>query len=100
MNKNYYKCVGCGECVDATENHGQCENCGGTKWIPCTDTDNIQLTADEQIEKLYKEPMPENLRADLIDEGIKTLEAAYVQGFRHGLAELKMRLAEPPNEKS
>ncbi len=36
--QNYYKCVGCGECVDADQTHGKCENCGGTKWLPMTDT--------------------------------------------------------------
>ena len=53
-----------------------------------------------QIIKLYKEPAPENVRADLMDEGIKTLEDAYMQGIHHGLAELKMRLAEPSNIRS
>src|ERR1019366_3151344 len=51
-------------------------------------------TVNDQIMKLYLEAAPDDLlHSDLIDEGIKTLEAAYVQGFHHGLAELKMRLA-------
>ena len=54
---------------------------------------------NEKIMKLYLEAAPDAmLRADLKAEGIKTLEDAYVQGFRHGLAELKMRLAEPSND--
>jgi len=55
-------------------------------------------TVNEKIMKLYLEVTADDLlRADLLAEGINTLEAAYVQGFRHGLAELKMRLAEPSN---
>ena len=39
--KNYYKCIGCGECIDASESHGKCTECGGTKWLAMTDRENL-----------------------------------------------------------
>lgn len=35
--QNYYKCVGCGNCVNADLNRGKCEMCSCSKWIACTD---------------------------------------------------------------
>lgn len=51
------------------------------------------------LEQLYSEPRPENLRYDLIGDGIKTLEDAYMQGYRHALAELQVRIEEQRHNK-
>jgi ferredoxin len=35
-HRNYYKCVGCGNCVDVDSKRGGCEICGAQTWLPCT----------------------------------------------------------------
>ena len=78
-----------------------CKNCGVETSEKEGDCCQVCRAVNDQINKLYREAAPDDLlRADLLAEGIKTLEDAYVQGFRHGLAELKMRLAEPSNIRS
>jgi hypothetical protein len=44
------------------------------------------------IEQLYKETNPGDLKSSLYDDGVTTPEDAYVLGFHHALAELKMRI--------
>ena len=46
------------------------------------------------LEQLYCEAQTEKLRESLLDDGVETLEDAYVKGFHHALAELKMRIEE------
>jgi hypothetical protein len=35
--RNYYRCLGCGNCVDAEVERGKCEICGDQNWIAATD---------------------------------------------------------------
>ena len=50
-------------------------------------------TVESVINELYFTPPTDRLHESLVDDGIVKIEDAYVRGYQHALAELKMRVS-------